>query len=325
MNLPSADTERRRAFTLVELLVVIGIISILIAILMPALSQAQRQALQVSCASQTRQQVYAAISYATDWKRQLPTRSHACMDSCLLTGPLSTVSVVGCLYYTPRLPIIGFDTLTIVDPTPADYGTRCPGGWAYMLRDYLQNDKEIMVCPDGFISGNTIFKKAALPPEGAGVGDFAPLWGFPNGYLWLPHRTAPPCGGDGVGRNGFVCWDTTCSACSPRIAVTDHVKMVARRSNSKPDRLVVVDFNTSWQHSDGMACTSGNHMSAMNDRNDIISPCEAPHSLDLTDSDPDFLPSGSNQARIDAKTEWKPFTGWRIQRVGYDDRQWSSW
>jgi len=57
----------RRAFTLVELLVVIGIIAILIGLLMPALSRARESAKTSACLSNLRQLGQAMQAYANDW------------------------------------------------------------------------------------------------------------------------------------------------------------------------------------------------------------------------------------------------------------------
>ena len=69
--------SRRSAFTLVELLVVIGIIALLISILLPALSHARRAATQVQCASNMRQVGLLLNIYADNFKGHVPLGSRS--------------------------------------------------------------------------------------------------------------------------------------------------------------------------------------------------------------------------------------------------------
>jgi prepilin-type N-terminal cleavage/methylation domain-containing protein len=64
--------KRRYGFTLVELLVVIGIIALLISILLPTLKKARENANAVACQSNQRQLMSAFLTFAHDHKGSLP-------------------------------------------------------------------------------------------------------------------------------------------------------------------------------------------------------------------------------------------------------------
>jgi type II secretory pathway pseudopilin PulG len=66
------SSDRIAAFTLVELLVVIGIIAVLVGILVPSLNKARGAAQRAQCLSNLRQISGACIIYATEFKGALP-------------------------------------------------------------------------------------------------------------------------------------------------------------------------------------------------------------------------------------------------------------
>jgi len=127
-TLPSNSTpsQRARGFTLVELLVVIGIIAVLIGMLLPALNLAREHARATKCMSNLRQIGQLFQEYAADHKQAIVPA-----------------------YDMPVNPGTAPDDYDAVSSTPLD-------GWACILdRDgYVsveqQSQNTIFYCPDTF-------------------------------------------------------------------------------------------------------------------------------------------------------------------------------
>jgi prepilin-type N-terminal cleavage/methylation domain-containing protein/prepilin-type processing-associated H-X9-DG protein len=119
MRTPSP--RRRPAFTLVELLVVIGIIALLIGILLPALNKARKEAQKTACQSNMRQIATGVIMFANDHKGFLVKRKWN-------SGP--------------------FTDQATGKSTGDNWGFTDPNWeWDYVLNSQYLKNKEVFRCP----------------------------------------------------------------------------------------------------------------------------------------------------------------------------------
>jgi prepilin-type N-terminal cleavage/methylation domain-containing protein/prepilin-type processing-associated H-X9-DG protein len=120
--------RRSGGFTLVELLVVIGIIALLISVLLPALQKARRAANTIKCSANIRGILQAMNMYASQYKGYVPG-SPATTGLYLYTDPKYTDDfcpglINGFDWMTPIARVMGVNIPNLDDPTRAARGKR---------------------------------------------------------------------------------------------------------------------------------------------------------------------------------------------------------
>jgi prepilin-type N-terminal cleavage/methylation domain-containing protein/prepilin-type processing-associated H-X9-DG protein len=258
---PARRAPRAAGFTLVELLVVIGIIALLISILLPSLQKAREHAKRTQCASNVRNICTAMIMYANENKGWF-------VDLGNIGAPHKTAPDG-----TPITTQVAFAYQA--HPTPLEMLARrgaernvfyCPSNWELNVDGAWDRYKS--VTNGASILGYNVFagrprtsfvKDSTAPRGGWPFAGYAGFEDVPDGMLTLPLRlgkrtfyeviaadfTRAQASGTGVGTFGAVAAGGVVTT-SNHIAAGENVPGYMPRGNKGGSNVGYIDGHVEW-------------------------------------------------------------------------------
>ena len=248
-----------RGFTLVELLVVIGIIAVLISILLPALNKAKRSANTMKCASNMRQIAMGIIGYANDNRgRLMPTRIQGSAVSTIYPKGWFWPNELVRLKYTPA-PNQFVSTGTTIDKT---HVYLCPEGITDRDPSGTFSPQNAAYPADPL---NNLVAKLATDVDGSGNSIAVPTWYQLNTGLNLTTGTSKL---GGVDARPFVNYNKpTAAVVAPDVALADP-GYVRNISMMRPSANIVMIFEGSDNNKITYKNVAARHGTRTNDGKD---------------------------------------------------------